>query len=48
LDFATLKRSSVSFFSIEKHETAMSKWARAKTRVAKVRYLIAGFFHTNE
>ncbi|KAG6772585.1 hypothetical protein POTOM_024002 [Populus tomentosa] len=36
LDFATLKRSSVSFFSIEKHETAMSKWARAKTRVAKL------------
>ncbi|KAJ6406536.1 hypothetical protein OIU84_010111 [Salix udensis] len=36
LDFATLKRNSVSFFSIEKHETAMSKWARAKTRVAKL------------
>uniref|UniRef100_A0A6N2L255 Calmodulin-binding family protein n=1 Tax=Salix viminalis TaxID=40686 RepID=A0A6N2L255_SALVM len=36
LDFATLKRSSVSFFSIEKHETAISKWARAKTRVAKL------------
>ncbi|CAK7352914.1 unnamed protein product [Dovyalis caffra] len=36
LDFAALKRSSVSFFSIEKHETAVSKWARAKTRVAKL------------
>jgi hypothetical protein len=39
LDFAALKRSSVSFFNIEKHETAISKWARASTRVAKVLYL---------
>ncbi|KAG8657212.1 IQ domain-containing protein IQM1 [Manihot esculenta] len=36
LDFAALKRSSVSFFNIEKHETAVSKWARATTRAAKV------------
>ncbi|KAH9604689.1 hypothetical protein KSS87_012108 [Heliosperma pusillum] len=36
LDFASLKRSSVSFFNDEKQETAVAKWARAKTRVAKV------------
>lgn len=36
LDFATLKRSSVSFFNDDKPETAVSRWARAKTRVAKV------------
>ncbi|KAJ8750865.1 hypothetical protein K2173_016046 [Erythroxylum novogranatense] len=36
LDFAALKRSSVSFFSVEKPETAVSKWARARTRAAKV------------
>ncbi|KAL9224247.1 hypothetical protein vseg_000305 [Gypsophila vaccaria] len=36
LDFASLKRSSVSFFSDDKQETAVAKWARAKTRVAKV------------
>ncbi|KAK6941364.1 hypothetical protein RJ641_026741 [Dillenia turbinata] len=36
LDFAALKRSSVSFFNVEKHETAVSRWARARTRVAKV------------
>lgn len=36
LDFATLKRSSVSFFNIEKPETAVSRWARASTRAAKV------------
>ncbi|KAL6648077.1 hypothetical protein ACP70R_012301 [Stipagrostis hirtigluma subsp. patula] len=36
LDSAMLKRSSVSFFDIEKQETAMSKWSRAKARVAKV------------
>jgi hypothetical protein len=37
LDFALLKRSSVSFFDIEKQESAVSKWARARTRAAKVR-----------
>lgn len=36
LDFAALKRSSVSFFNIEKPETALQRWARARTRVAKV------------
>ncbi|XP_050219215.1 IQ domain-containing protein IQM4 [Mercurialis annua] len=36
LDFAALRRSSVSFFNIEKHETAVSKWTRAATRAAKV------------
>lgn len=36
MDFAALKRSSVSFFSIDKPETAVSRWARARTRAAKV------------
>lgn len=36
LDFAALKQSSVSFFNHEKPETAVSRWARARTRVAKV------------
>ncbi|CAA0814256.1 calmodulin-binding family protein [Striga hermonthica] len=36
LDFAALKRSSVSFFNVEKRETAVSRWARARTRAAKV------------
>ncbi|KAD5317418.1 hypothetical protein E3N88_17364 [Mikania micrantha] len=36
LDFAALDRSSVSFFNVEKHETAVSRWARARTRVARV------------
>ncbi|PKA61388.1 hypothetical protein AXF42_Ash014305 [Apostasia shenzhenica] len=36
LDFALLKRSSVSFFDIEKPESAISKWSRARTRAAKV------------
>ncbi|KAF5197259.1 Iq domain-containing protein iqm2 [Thalictrum thalictroides] len=36
LDFAELKRTSVSFFDIEKPETAVSRWSRARTRVAKV------------
>ncbi|XP_031284453.1 IQ domain-containing protein IQM1 [Pistacia vera] len=36
LDFAALKRSSVSFFNIEKTETAVSRWSRARTRAAKV------------
>ncbi|KAI3801204.1 hypothetical protein L1987_29308 [Smallanthus sonchifolius] len=36
LDFAALDRSSVSFFNVEKHETAVSRWARARTRAAKV------------
>ncbi|XP_042509386.1 IQ domain-containing protein IQM1-like [Macadamia integrifolia] len=36
LDFAALKRSSVSFFDIKRPETASSRWARARTRAAKV------------
>lgn len=36
LDFAELKRSSISFFEIEKQETAVSRWSRARTRAAKV------------
>ncbi|KAL3498647.1 hypothetical protein ACH5RR_041379 [Cinchona calisaya] len=36
LDFASLERSSVTFFDIKKHETAISRWARARTRAAKV------------
>ncbi|XP_062200894.1 IQ domain-containing protein IQM5-like [Phragmites australis] len=36
LDFALLKRNSVSFFDIEKPETAVSKWSRARMRAAKV------------
>ncbi|KGN66258.1 IQ domain-containing protein IQM1 isoform X1 [Cucumis sativus] len=36
IDFANLKRSSVSFFNVEKPETAVSRWARARTRAAKV------------
>lgn len=36
LDFAELKRSSISFFDIEKNETAISRWSRARTRAAKV------------
>ncbi|KAF7127781.1 hypothetical protein RHSIM_Rhsim11G0042600 [Rhododendron simsii] len=36
LDFAALKRSSVSFFNVTKQETAASRWARARTRAAKV------------
>ncbi|XVE97696.1 hypothetical protein REPUB_Repub03eG0041100 [Reevesia pubescens] len=36
LDSAALGRCSISFYDIEKQETAISKWARAKTRAAKV------------
>ncbi|XP_062091060.1 IQ domain-containing protein IQM1-like [Humulus lupulus] len=36
LDFASLKRSSVSFFNVEKQETVAQRWARARTRAAKV------------
>ncbi|XP_021276036.1 IQ domain-containing protein IQM1 [Herrania umbratica] len=36
LDLAELKQSSVSFFDVEKPESAVSRWARAKTRAAKV------------
>ncbi|XVE51923.1 hypothetical protein DITRI_Ditri02bG0079100 [Diplodiscus trichospermus] len=36
LEFAALRRSSVSFFDSNKSETALSRWARARTRAAKV------------
>ncbi|CAK9179944.1 unnamed protein product [Ilex paraguariensis] len=36
LDFAALNRSSVSFFTNEKAESAVSRWTRARTRAAKV------------
>ncbi|PKA64258.1 hypothetical protein AXF42_Ash009478 [Apostasia shenzhenica] len=36
LDFASLKHSSISYFDVEKPQTAISRWARARTRVAKV------------
>ncbi|KAF6157196.1 hypothetical protein GIB67_041657 [Kingdonia uniflora] len=36
LDFAALKQSSVTFFHTDQHETAISRWARARTRAAKV------------
>ncbi|KAL4198544.1 hypothetical protein AMTRI_Chr03g46430 [Amborella trichopoda] len=36
LEFAALKRSSVSFFDIGKSESAVSKWSRARIRAAKV------------
>ncbi|TYK03696.1 IQ domain-containing protein IQM1-like [Cucumis melo var. makuwa] len=36
LDFAALRRSSVSFFDSNKSETAVSKWSRAGARAAKV------------
>ena len=38
LDFAELKRSSISFFDIGKPETAVSRWSRARTRAAKVSF----------
>ncbi|KAF7806741.1 IQ domain-containing protein IQM1-like [Senna tora] len=36
LDFATLKQSSYSFFEVQKPQTAVSRWARARTKAAKV------------
>ncbi|KAI3867656.1 hypothetical protein MKX03_036566 [Papaver bracteatum] len=36
LDSAALLRSSETFFNVEKHETASSRWTRALTRAAKV------------
>ncbi|XLT56076.1 hypothetical protein HN873_048680, partial [Arachis hypogaea] len=43
LDFAALKRSSVSFFDVEKQESAVSRWARARTRAAKAANLYERF-----
>ncbi|KAI3863435.1 hypothetical protein MKW92_035244 [Papaver armeniacum] len=36
LDSAALKLSSETFFDVEKHETASSRWTRTLTRAAKV------------
>lgn len=36
LDSASLELSSVSFFGVEKHESAISRWSRAQKRAAKV------------
>ncbi|KAL2525638.1 calmodulin-binding family protein [Abeliophyllum distichum] len=36
LDSAALKQSSISFFNNIEHETAHSRWARARTRAAKI------------
>ncbi|TYH57518.1 hypothetical protein ES332_D08G095200v1 [Gossypium tomentosum] len=36
LDFAALRRCSISFNEIEKQETVISKWSRAKTTAAKL------------
>ncbi|KAJ7951574.1 IQ domain-containing protein [Quillaja saponaria] len=36
LDFASLKHNSVSFFESDKSKTAFSRWARARTKAAKV------------
>lgn len=36
MDFAALKQSSISFFNSEENETAVSRWARSRTRAAKV------------
>ncbi|KAE8704616.1 hypothetical protein F3Y22_tig00110450pilonHSYRG01021 [Hibiscus syriacus] len=36
LDFAELKGRSICFFEIEKQETAVSLWSRARTRAAEV------------
>lgn len=35
LDFAELKRSSISFFDIDQPESAVSRWSRATTKAAK-------------
>ncbi|KAK4481677.1 hypothetical protein RD792_012584 [Penstemon davidsonii] len=36
LDFAELKHSSISFFDVERPETALTRWSRARTKAAKV------------
>ncbi|KAI6671765.1 hypothetical protein NL676_006650 [Syzygium grande] len=35
-DFTKLRQSSISYYDTEKPETAVSRWARARTRAAKV------------
>jgi len=41
LDYAALSRCSVSHFDSVKTETALSKWARARTMAAKVLFLMS-------
>ncbi|KAA0055942.1 hypothetical protein IC582_003474 [Cucumis melo] len=36
LNFADLRRSSISFFDIDKHKSAVSRWSRARTKAARV------------
>ncbi|KAK4366258.1 hypothetical protein RND71_014138 [Anisodus tanguticus] len=36
LDSAALKKSSISYFDVNKHEAPVSRWSRARTRAAKV------------
>ncbi|KAG5591247.1 hypothetical protein H5410_041761 [Solanum commersonii] len=36
LDSAALTQSSISFFDVNKHEAAVSRWSRARTRASKV------------
>ncbi|KAK8595861.1 hypothetical protein V6N12_064370 [Hibiscus sabdariffa] len=36
LEFAELKRSSIPLSELDKHETAISRWSRARTRAARV------------
>ncbi|XP_065639029.1 IQ domain-containing protein IQM5-like [Quercus suber] len=36
IDFASLRHSSISFFESDRSETTISRWARARTRAAKV------------
>lgn len=40
IDFALLKQSSVLFFDLQKQESAVSRWSRARTRAAKVCFFI--------
>ncbi|RWW80233.1 hypothetical protein BHE74_00011434 [Ensete ventricosum] len=48
LDFALLKQSSVSFFDIEKPESAMSRWSRATIRAAKAVWPHSGHYRPTE
>eukprot|EP01018_Ginkgo_biloba_P001378 Gb_31509 [translate_table: standard] len=36
IDFVTLKQTTVSFFDVDKPETAVSRWSRARVKAAKV------------
>ncbi|KMZ71240.1 hypothetical protein ZOSMA_185G00590 [Zostera marina] len=36
LDFALLRKNSVSYFDIEEPDSVVSKWSRARTKAAKV------------